>query len=68
MSFLLLLFIENVIETVTRRNEETEIIKPSLICQHDKFMNGVDKCDQYLSTYSMQRKTLKWRKKHFSPN
>ena len=47
----------NAIETVKRRNEETEISKPSMICKYNKFMNGVDKYDQYLSTYSIQRKT-----------
>ena len=55
----------NATETVKRRSEETEIIKPSMICQYNKFMNGVDKCDQYLSTWSIQRKTLKWWKKLF---
>lgn len=43
-----------------------EITKPTMICQYNHVRNGVDRCDQYISTYSMQRKTLKrWKKLFF---
>ena len=31
--------------------------------QNNKLMKGVDRADQYLSYYSVLRKTLKWSKK-----
>ena len=40
-----------------------EIKKPYAVGQYNKFMKGVDKADQYLSYYSVLRKTVKWSKK-----
>ena len=46
---------------VPRRNEEVKK-KPICIFQY-MFMKGVDRADQYLSYYSLLRKTVKWPKK-----
>ena len=43
----------NATETVKRRNEETEICKPTRICKYNKFMNGV--ISTYLRTVSKER-------------
>jgi len=40
-----------------------EIKKPYAVVQYNKFMKGVDRADQYLSFYSVLRKTVKWLKK-----
>ena len=40
-----------------------EIKKPYAVVQYCKFMKGVDRADQYLSYYSVLRKTAKWSKK-----
>ena len=40
-----------------------EIKKPYAFVQYNKFMKGVDSADQYLSYYSVLRKTVKWSKK-----
>ncbi|XP_066928278.1 piggyBac transposable element-derived protein 4-like [Clytia hemisphaerica] len=55
----------NSIKQVQRRGEEEPVSKPTMICQYNSFMNGVDKCDQKISSYDMQRKTRKWWKKLF---
>ena len=47
---------------VPRRNEEVKK-KPICIFQYNMFMKGVDRADQYLSYYSLLRKTVKWPKK-----
>ena len=39
------------------RGDEHPVMKP--VTEYNSYMNGVDKCDQYLSTYSPDRKTLK---------
>ena len=36
--------------------------KPSCILEYNKYMKGVDRADQYLSYYSVLRKTMKWGK------
>ena len=48
-------------------NEVSEVMpfKPHLIVDYNMHMNGVDRNDQLLSYYSMNRKTLKWWKKVF---
>ena len=46
---------------VPRRNEVKK--KPICIFQYNMFMKGVDRADQYLSYYSLLRKTVKWPKK-----
>ena len=43
---------------VPQRNEEVKK-KPVCIFQCDTFMKGVDRADQYLSYYSLLRKTVK---------
>lgn len=53
------------IDEVQRRGEEEPTQKPRMINQYNCYMNGVDKCDQMLSSYSIQRKTQKWWKKLF---
>jgi len=45
------------------RKSNMEIRKPYAVVQYDKFMKGVDRADQYLSYYSVLRKTVKWSKK-----
>ena len=40
-----------------------EINKPYAVVQYNKFMKGLDRADQYLSFYSVLRKTVKWSKK-----
>ena len=51
-------------ETVITRHQN-DITKPNLICDYNVYMGGVDKCDQFLSYYSVSRKSLKWWKKVF---
>jgi len=45
------------------RKTSMEIKKPYVVVQYNKFMKGVDRADQYLSFYSVRRKTVKWSKK-----
>ena len=40
-----------------------EIKKPYAAVQYNKFIKGIDRADQYLSYYSVLRKTVKWSKK-----
>jgi hypothetical protein len=47
---------------VSRRNEAVRK-KPICICQYNLFRKGVDTADQYLSYFSLLRKTVKWPKK-----
>jgi len=37
-----------------------EVKKPYAVDQHNKFMKGIDRADQYLSFYSVLRTTVKW--------
>ena len=37
---------------------EVEIKQPQVIHEYDKFMNGVDRCDQLLGTNNVLRKTV----------
>ncbi|KAJ8933661.1 hypothetical protein NQ314_013873 [Rhamnusium bicolor] len=46
--------------TTQRRQEK---LKPYLINEYNKFMAGIDHCDQMLSYYSYEYKTLIWYKK-----
>ena len=39
-----------------------EMKKPYAVVQYNKFMKGIDRADQYLSFYSVLRKTVKWLK------
>ena len=45
------------------RKTHMEIKKPYVVVQYNKFMKGVDRADQYLSNYSVLRKTVKWSEK-----
>ena len=40
-----------------------EIKKPYAVVQYNEVMKSVDRADQYLSYYSVLRKTVKWSKK-----
>jgi len=53
---------EATIVNTGRKDRETniEIKKPYIVVQYNKFMKGVDRADQYLSFYSVLRKTVKW--------
>jgi hypothetical protein len=45
------------------RKTKMEIKKPYAIVQYNKFKKGVYRADQYLSYYSVLRKSVKWSKK-----
>ena len=40
-------------------------MKPSTIREYSKYMDSVDRCDQYLSYYPVPRRSMKWWKKVF---
>jgi len=42
------------------RQTNVEIKKPYAVVQYNKFMEGVDKADQYFSYYSVLLRTVKW--------
>ena len=44
---------------VPKRKDEI-ISKPTMIIQYHTYMGRVDKCDQYLSYYSLGPKSIKW--------
>ena len=50
---------------VIRRGHEQSFQNPVIINEYNKFMGGVDQCDQLLSSYSLNRKSVKWREKIF---
>ena len=45
------------------RKTNMEIKKSYALGQYNKFIKGIDRADQYLSFYSVLRKTVKWSKK-----
>ena len=45
------------------RKINMEIKKLYVVAWYNKFMKGIDRADQYLSFYSVLRKTVKWSKK-----
>jgi len=47
------------------RKTNVEIKKPCSVVWYNKFMKGVDRADQYLSYYSVLRKTVEWSKKWY---
>lgn len=51
--------------TIERKERKRggSVKKPSCILEYNKYMKGVDRADQYLSYYSILRKTMKWSKK-----
>ena len=50
---------------IDRREEDEPIIEPSLVREYNHFMNGVDKCDQFINYYAIGRKSMKWWRKVF---
>nr|XP_012153228.1 PREDICTED: piggyBac transposable element-derived protein 4-like [Megachile rotundata] len=50
------------VECVSKKTKKKSM-KPICIREYNKFMKGVDHADQYLSYYSILRKTKKWTKK-----
>ena len=42
-----------------------EVPRPKVIANYNKFMNGVDRSDQILTTNSVLRKSMKWWKTSF---
>jgi len=44
-------------------NTNMEIKKPYAVVQYSKFIKGLDRADQYLTYYSVLKKTVKWSKK-----
>ena len=52
------------IEIVVRKHGDS-ITKPKIIIYYSNHMNGVDKCDQFLPSYTFCCKTVKWWKKVF---
>ena len=51
--------------TLVKRRGNEEITTPNIICEYNKYMNGMDKCHQYLASYCIDRQTWKWWKKLF---
>jgi hypothetical protein len=47
------------------RKTNMEIKNPYAVVQYNKFIKGIDRADQYLSFYSVLRKTVKWPKKWY---
>jgi len=45
------------------RNSNMEIKKSYAVVQYNKFIKGIDRADQYLTYYSVLKKTVKWSKK-----
>ncbi|XP_015190455.1 PREDICTED: piggyBac transposable element-derived protein 4-like [Polistes dominula] len=45
------------------RTTRKKIIMPNALIDYNKYMKGVDRADQYLSYYSILRKTVKWTKR-----
>ena len=45
------------------RKTNMEIKKPYAVVQYNKYMKGIGRAGQYLSYYSVLRKTVKWSKK-----
>jgi hypothetical protein len=55
---------EDVLVEVSLRGAHHKI-KPSAVLDYNMYKTGVDRSDQMLSCYSIQRKTMKWWKIHF---
>jgi hypothetical protein len=52
----------DMVECMSKKTKKKSM-KPICIREYNKFMKGVDRADQYLSYYSILRKTKKWTKK-----
>jgi hypothetical protein len=48
--------------TIVNKGRKTnmEIKKPYAVGQYNKLLKGIDRADQYLSYYSVLKKTVKW--------
>ena len=44
---------------------EDKVTESKMIIAHNKYVGGVDKCDQHLNYYFFGRKSLRWRKHAF---
>jgi hypothetical protein len=51
--------------TIPPRREADDVEKPNIICDYNDNMGGVDRLDQVIANYDMQRKSQKWWKKVF---
>lgn len=54
-----------VIERREKNNVVTQVPKPSVICEYNQYMGGVDHADQYIASYQFSRKSVKWWRKMF---
>ena len=52
-------------QVMKRGGDNNDITKLNITVEDNKYMNGVDKCNQYLNYYSLERKAKKWWKKVF---
>ncbi|CAK9809611.1 PiggyBac transposable element-derived protein 4 [Anthophora plagiata] len=53
------------VKRILRGGTEVAVRKPNVIINYVKHMGGVDRADQYASTYCFLRKSLKWWRKLF---
>ncbi|XP_058792504.1 piggyBac transposable element-derived protein 4-like [Phymastichus coffea] len=53
------------VKRILRGGVEVTVKKPNVIIDYTKHMGGVDRADQYASTYCFLRKSLKWWRKLF---
>lgn len=53
------------VKRITRGGVEIMVKKPNIVLNYIKYMGGVDRADQYASTYCFMRKLLKWWRKLF---
>lgn len=54
-----------IVKRFQRGGVEIAVNKPNVVLKYIKFMGGVDRADQYTSTYCFLRKSLKWWRKLF---
>ncbi|CAK9816518.1 PiggyBac transposable element-derived protein 4 [Anthophora quadrimaculata] len=53
------------VKRITRGGVDIMIKKPNIVLNYIKYMGGVDRADQYASSYCFLRKSLKWWRKLF---
>ncbi|XP_035737648.1 piggyBac transposable element-derived protein 4-like isoform X2 [Vespa mandarinia] len=53
------------VKRILRDGIEINVKKPNVVINYIKYMGGVDRTDQYASTYCFLRKSLKWWRKLF---
>lgn len=54
-----------VIERKVKGKVLEKVTKPTVVCEYNRFMGGVDLADHYISSYSFVRKSVKWWRKLF---